>query len=487
MPMNYLEILKLAAPETMVALLALLVLFTDGSVMRRVELGTRRLAAGLLTVIGCALTLFAMTQLQVHGQLGQGIMVVDTQTQIVKGVLLVLTLLTAGLSIDTAFTEHVGEYFGLLLFATVGMMFLVSAENILMIFVALELTSLSLYVLTAFNKRNAKSAEAALKYFLYGSMAAAVTLFGLSWIYGLSGELELRAIATKLAGGPLDPMLAAAIVMVVAGFAFKIAAVPFHLWAPDAYQGAPTPSAALIASGSKVASFYILAKTMTLGFAGAEGSAGWRDFLAGWLPLVATIAVFSMVLGNVAAIAQTNLRRLLAYSAIAHAGYMLLAVLANSADGVKALIYYTATYGLTSVGAFAVVAVMERSGAGDEIVDCRGLWKRSPLLAITLMICLLSLAGIPPLAGFFGKFYLFVAAATGARSLGLLWLVFVAVAMSAVSLYYYVKVLKEAFVRDPEAGAGAIPVPLASRVVLLTLLVALVLLGCLPSLLLGVL
>jgi NADH-quinone oxidoreductase subunit N len=464
---------------------ALLVLFVDGGVMRGVEVGTRRIVAALVTCATCAVTMFTMTQLHLHGEVGQGILVVDSTTQLVKGVLLVLTLLTAVLSIDTSFTEHVGEYFGLLLFATVGMMFLVSTENILMIFVALELTSLSLYVLTAFNKRNANSAEAALKYFLYGGMAAAVTLFGLSWIYGLSGELELQAIAAKLRGGPLDPMLGAAIVMVVAGFAFKIAAVPFHLWAPDAYQGAPTPSAALIASGSKVASFFILAKTMTLGFDGAEGSAGWRDSVAGWMPLIAVIAVLSMVFGNVTAIAQTNLRRLLAYSAIAHAGYMLLAVLANNADGLKSLIYYTATYGLTSVAAFAVVAVMERSGAGDSVADCRGLCRRSPLLAITLMICLLSLAGIPPLAGFFGKFYLFVAAAAGAKSLGLLWLVFVAVAMSAVSLYYYVMVLKETFVREPEASAVAITVPLASRLALLFLLGGLVALGCLPQLLLS--
>jgi NADH-quinone oxidoreductase subunit N len=203
------------------------------------------------------------------------------------------------------------------------------------------------------------------------------------------------------------------------------------------------------------------------------------------MPLVAVLAVFSMVLGNLAAIAQVNLRRLLAYSAIAHAGYMLLGVLANGPQGLTALVYYVATYGLTTVAAFAVVAVMERAGAGDLITDCRGLWRRSPLLAVALMVCLLSLAGIPPLAGFFGKFYLFTAVAAGAKVLGMLWLVFLAVAMSAVSLYYYVKVLKEAFVFEPAPNAAAIAVPLGSRLVLLILVAGVVILGCLPDLLLG--
>ncbi len=208
-------------------------------------------------------------------------LVVDPLTQFVKIALLVLTIFTVLLSMDSDFTTHVGEYLALILLGAVGMMFLVSAEDILMIFISLELTSLSLYILTAFNKRDIKSAEASLKYFLFGGMSAAFTLFGLSLIYGLSGATNLREIATALAGKGLDPLLVVAIVMVVIGFGFKVAAVPFHLWAPDAYQGAPTPSAAFIASGSKVASFFIFAKVMMLAFAGAEGSGAAGNYAAG--------------------------------------------------------------------------------------------------------------------------------------------------------------------------------------------------------------
>src|SRR6185503_14754583 len=283
----------------------------------------------------------------------------DPLTGFVKIALLALTIFTVLLSIESNFTTHVGEYLALILFAAVGMMFLVSAEDILMIFISLELTSLSLYILTAFNKRNIKSAEAALKYFLFGGMAAAFTLFGLSLLYGLSGATNLGQIAAALNGKGLDPLLVVAIVMTVIGFGFKVAAVPFHLWAPDAYEGAPTPSAALIASGSKVASFFIFAKVVMVGFAGAEGSGAWRDYIPGWVPVIALVAAASMLLGNLAAIAQTSVKRLLAYSAIAHAGYMLLGVLAHDQQGVASLIYYAATYGLTTIGAFAVVSAVE--------------------------------------------------------------------------------------------------------------------------------
>src|SRR5206468_1763798 len=273
--------------------------------------------------------------------------VVDPLTQLVKQALLVLTVATGLVSLDSRFTDHVGEYFALLLLATVGMMFLVSSENLLMIFISLELTSLSLYVLTAFNKRNPRSAEAALKYFLFGGMAAAFTLFGLSLLYGLSGSIELRPIAAALKGKGLDPLLAAAIVMTVIGLGFKVAAVPFHVWAPDAYEGAPTPSAALIASGSKLASFFVFAKVLILGFAGIEGSGAWRDYLTGWVPAVAAVSLVSMMLGNFAAIVQTSVKRLLAYSAIAHAGYMLIGFLSYSGQSFVSITYYAITYGLS--------------------------------------------------------------------------------------------------------------------------------------------
>src|SRR6202040_3816793 len=271
----------------------------------------------------------------------------DPLTRLVKIALLVLAIFTIMISLETDFTPHVGEYFALILLAVVGMMFLVGAEDILMIFISLELTSLSLYILTAFDKRSVKSAEAALKYFLFGGMAAAFTLFGLSLLYGLSGATNLGQIAAASHGPKLDPLLVLAIVMTVIGFGFKVAAVPFHLWAPDAYQGAPTPSAAFIASGSKVASFFIFAKVMMLGFAHAGGSGAWQAYAPGWMPVLAVLAAFSMLLGNLTAIAQSNVKRLLAYSAIAHGGYALLGILANGPQGISSLVYYVVTYGLT--------------------------------------------------------------------------------------------------------------------------------------------
>jgi NADH-quinone oxidoreductase subunit N len=319
-------------------------------------------------------------------------------------------------------------------------------------------------------------------------MCAAFLLFGLSSIYGLTGELSLPRIAAKLNGARPDPLLLVAILMVVAGFGFKVAAVPFHLWAPDAYQGAPVPSAALIASGSKVASFFILAKVMMVGLGGTEGSGDWRAFAHGWVPVLALLAALSVVIGNLAAIGQRSVRRLLAYSAVAHAGYLLAGVLANQhADGMAAVLFYVTTYALTAVGAFAVVAVVEERSRDDGLAAFAGLSRREPLLSFCLMIFLLSLAGIPPLAGFFGKFFLFKAAlfTKGPHPLGLLWLVILALAMSAVSLYYYLQVLKQVFVAEPAEGAPAIRAQPASKIMLVALACSIVVLGCFPNLLVG--
>ncbi len=350
----------------------------------------------------------------------------------------------------------------------------------------MELTSLSLYILTAFNKRNPKSAEAALKYFLFGGMSAAFTLFGLSLLYGLSGATNLGQIAAAFKGPKLDPLLVVAIVMTVTGFGFKVAAAPFHLWAPDAYQGAPAPSAALIASGSKVAGFFILAQVMMLGFKGVEGSGAWHDYVPGWVPVLAVMAAASMILGNLAALVQGSVRRLLAYSAVAHAGYMLLGVLPHGEQSLAALVYYVTTYGLATLGAFGVVSIVEGRAGGDRLSDFVGLSRRAPVLSFCMLIFMLSLAGIPPLAGFFGKFYVFASAlSANAANLGLLWLVVIALAMSAVSLYYYLKVLKQIYIADPEAGAGALPTPILSQTAVVLLALAVVVLGCAPDLLLG--
>ena len=481
--MNYLQLLQLSAPEAVVTLTVLVVLGVDLTVLRGKSLAARFNVGSLLSLLGCASAALLAFARHTDANLFNGLLVVSPASDFVKVAILALTVFTVLISASGKFTDHVGEYLSLILLGTIALMFLVSTEDLLMIFLALEFASLTLYILTAFNKHNARSAEAALKYFLFGGMSAAFLLFGFSLLYGISGSTNLREIAAAIAGKGLDPLLLVALVMTVIGFGFKVAAVPFHLWAPDAYEGAPTPSAAFIGSGSKVASFYVLAKIFTLGFVGAQGSAVWHGYVAGWTPTVAVVAALSMVLGNLTAIVQSSVKRLLAYSAIAHAGYMLLGVLGNNQLSASGMMFYVITYALTTIGAFGVVAVVEDATGGDAIANFNGLSKRAPGLALCLMVFLLSLGGIPPLAGFIGKFFLFSAVVTSSANLGLLWLVILAIAMSAVSFYYYLRVLKAAYVEDAAADAPAIKVPLLSFLALALLALLVILFGCAPGLL----
>ena len=494
--MNYTELLTFVAPEALIVLAAFGVLAVDLITLRDSSRPARLAAAAGLTVLGCVaamLALFIAPPVTPEDYLG-GILIVGRLTLMVKFILLALTLFTALISLESDFTEHIGEYYALVLLATAGMMFLVSTEHLLMIFVSLELLSLCLYVMTAFNKRQVQSAEAALKYFLFGGMSAAVLLFGFSLLYGATGEVQLSRMAARAMGVSEDPIFLTGLLMVVAGLGFKIAAVPFHLWAPDAYEGAPLPSAAFIASGSKVASFYLLVRMMISGVGGNVGGAPVGAPLQGWVLMLVVVAALSVVVGNLAAIVQTSVRRLLAYSAVAHAGYILAGLLAGDrVHAVASVLYYVTTYALTTLGAFAVVAVVQERCGDDRLASFAGLSRREPIVAGCMLVFLLSLAGIPPLAGFFGKFYLFRSALLGpgpAQPLSLLWLVILALAMSAVSLYYYLQVLKQIFVSEG-SGTGAPAAWVAGRggtapmmkVVLLALAGAVVLLGCFPDLL----
>jgi NADH-quinone oxidoreductase subunit N len=484
-PINYAQMLQLALPEVIVAITALIVLAIDLLFLRQYRTGIRFAVAAGLASVGCAAAILQLLLSRAQTSVLDGMLVANPLTHLVQIALLILTMFTLLLSVDSTFTDHVGEFVLLILTATIGMMFLAGSQNILVIFISLELLSLSLYILTAFDKRSARSSEAALKYFLFGGMSAAFLLFGFSLLYGLSNSTSLTRIASAIHGQSLNPLLIIAIVTTVIGLGFKVAAVPFHFWAPDVYQGAPVPSAAFIASGSKVASFFIFFQVMVIGFAGVEGTAVWLHFTPGWVSVIAVVAALSMVFGNLVAIVQSSVRRLLAYSAIAHAGYMLLALLSHTQQSLAALLYYVVTYALATLGAFGVIVVVEKRTGGDGLSDFDGLSRRAPILSFCLFIFLLSLAGIPPLAGFFGKFYLFVsvlAAAPG--SVGLLWLVILAIAMSAVSLYYYLQVLKRIYVASPPAGADEIQAPLLSQVVIILLAGAIVLLGCAPHLLL---
>lgn len=483
MNFNYGQLFSALVPETIIVITAFVALGIDLLFLRESSSRFRLSTAVAIVALGSVAAIVALARTSDSIRLLDGMLVLDGTSRFIKQIILVLTVVTAIISLESSFTKHIGEYFALLLLATVGMMLLVSSENLLLIFVALELTSLPLYALTAFNKSSVQSSEAALKYFLFGSMSAAFTLFGLSLLYGISSEITLSGIAAKL-GGNIEPIFYVALVTTVIGFAFKVAAAPFHLWAPDAYQGAPTPVASFIASGSKVASFFVLARIMMVGFAGTEGSAAWRGIIPGWVPVIAALAIASMVLGNIAAIAQSSVKRLLAYSAIAHAGYALLAVLSNTQQAFGSLLYYVVTYAITALGAFAVVNAVENSASGEKLAAFAGLSRRAPVLSFCMLVFVLSLAGIPPLAGFFGKFYVFTAAARSGASLSLLWLVIVAIATSAISLYYYLQVLKQIYVVNGPETAQPIRAGVPAQIAILLLAIAVIALGCAPDFLL---
>lgn len=443
--------------------------------------------AVLIATFGLALSIGVLVLWPSQTSPLPGMLVTTPLTSLFKIICLALSFFTILLAQGPRPMRNHGEYLALLLLATVGLMLLVGSEELLMIFIGLELTGLSLYVLTAFEKTDARSAEAGLKYFLFGSTSSAFTLFGLSLVYGMTGSTGLTAIAQTLSATSGQPLLAAGLIMTLVGLAFKIAAAPFHLWAPDAYQGAPIPSSAFIASGSKVASFFVLGKIVLIGFGPVAGSAAWHGLIAGWIPLLAGLAAFSIVLGNLVALVQSNVRRLLAYSAVAHTGYTLLGLIAGGSAGFSATLFYTTVYAFTLLGAFNVVALVRQKTGGDDLVNFEGLHARSPFLAGCMAVFLLSLAGLPPLAGFFGKFYLFSAALRTGEIHSLLWLVALALFGSLISLYYYLIILKTIFIDQstPSTDSPGIQVALRPRLSLGVLAGLIILLGVMPTILLS--
>ena len=444
--------LRFLTPEMILADTALLVLIAG----LFKTLADKRGALLSLTLLGGIAAGAMLLYHPEHANIAYGMAVLDPLTRLVKLAILVLSLITAIFAAESAVREHFAEYLGLILFSTIGMMLLAGTENLLMIFIGLEMTSIPLYILSGYQKRSSASAEAALKYFLVGGVSAAFLLFGLSLIYGVTGSISITDLAHTSRETLLDPLLLAGVVLAMVGFGFKVAAVPFHLWAPDVYEGAPTPTAALIASGSKVAGFLILAKFLTFGFSHGSGSAAWGFLQPGWLPLLAIIGAASVVVGNLAALSQSNVKRILAYSAIAQSGYMLLGLTAANKAGVASVVFYVIVYALTTLGAFGVVSLVEQRRGGSQLHHFQGLHKSAPGLSLCMGVFMISLAGIPPLAGFFGKFYLFAGALNSVSSihdgnLGLLWLILVAIAFNAVSLYYYLIILKHIFVIQPAA------------------------------------
>jgi NADH-quinone oxidoreductase subunit N len=479
--MNYANLFAVTLPESILEIVSLLVLVVDLGLLRKSAHRTRMAAAAGLGLLGSAASLAWLVShagpMQVGELLVQNPLVVSAQAGI-----LILTFLVLLLSIRAEFSRNPGEFVAVVLLAATGMLLVTAARDLLVIFVALELLSLSLYVLTGFAKSAPQSADAALKYYLFGGMSAALMLFGFSYLYGLAGTTSLAGIAAYMAAGGASPLLIVALVLVAAGLGFKVAAAPFHLWAPDTYQGAPAPVTALIASGSKVASFAVL---VALTGAFLPGQISGHAGGAAWVVLLVWMAAGSIVLGNLAALVQTSVRRLLAYSAIAHAGYMLLGIAANTRQSGSAVLYYALTYALTTVGAFGVIAIVERKTGSDRLDAFAGLSRRNPLLAGTMLIYLLSLAGIPPLVGFWAKFNLFSAvlraSTTGFWGLGM---VILALGASAISLYYYLQVLKRIYVVAP-AKDEALPVSTLELGTLALIALAVLVLGLLPGALSG--
>jgi NADH-quinone oxidoreductase subunit N len=488
MTLNYLELLHALLPEASLVLGALIALGVDLTLGRNQTNDNRVQTSTWIGLLAIAAAVYHSIDAGVPGSVFGHALVLDSLALATRLGVLGLAALTFLLLPRVLTLRHPAEYVAILLFATMGFTLMAVAQQLLIAFLALELASLSLYILAGFDKTKPESAEAALKYFLFGGISAAFLLFGFSLLYGLTGSIEFTEIATQLRLQPLTPLLVVALVMILVAFGFKAAAAPFHLWAPDAYQGAPASSAALIASASKLAGIVLFTRLLWHGAGPAAGSITSSTTIPGWLPVLGVIAAISLLLGNIGALAQSNLRRLLAYSAIAHAGALLLGVIAAGTSGPSPLFYYAATYGIATVGAFGVIAVIERAtGRCELIADLAGLHKRSPFLAACLLVFILSLAGIPPLAGFFGKFAVFAAALKLGGLAGMAgWLTILAILMSAVALYYYLIILKQALVVAPLPSAQPINVPLSSRFALFVAAAALLALGVFPSALLTV-
>ena len=486
MILSYADLAHVLLPELSLVLGALLVLGFDLAVGRRDPLDDRLRNSSAIGAIAVAAAAVHCVRVGTPGAVFGGVLVFDSLALAARLGVLALALFTLGLTSSSVRQAHPAEYVAVLLFGTAGLTLMAASQQLLLAFLSLELASLSLYVLAGFDQSRRDSAEAALKYFLLGGMSAAFLLFGFSLIYGLTGSIYLPHVASQLAQQPMSALLLVALVMVLVAFGFKVAAAPFHLWAPDVYQGAPAPSAALIASASKLAGFVLFTRLLWLGAGAAAGGILAPASSAGWLPAVALVSAVSLVLGNLGALAQKNLRRLLAYSAIAHSGALLLGVIAAGKAGPAPLVYYATTYGLATVGAFGVISVLERTGRCQDLSDLAGLSRRSPFLAGCLGVFILSLAGIPPLAGFFGKFAVFSSALQlgGVLSpVGMLTLL--AILLSAVALYYYLIVLKQVFVAAPGEADGRIPVDAVAGASLLCCAGLIVLFGLWPSLLLA--
>ena len=432
-------------------------------------------ALAWITLIVLAATMGSLVPfVRTHVEIAHGLLAVDRFALFFKIVFLLSAGITVLMSIRYLEIEGAtpGEYYFLILCATLGMMIMAGGIDLITIFIGLETMAVSFYILAGFIKPNQRSNEAAVKYFLLGAFSLGILLYGMSLMYGLSGTTNLRVMAPAFFGPETrqDPRLILAVMLVVAGVGFKIAAVPFHMWAPDVYEGAPTPVTAFLSVGSKAASFAMILRIFVEGL-----PAMTHD----WQILFEALAIVTMTVGNLAALTQSNLKRMLAYSSIAHAGYVLIGLVAGTPRGISAMLIYLFIYSFMQLGAFAVIVLMRRRDVvGDELKDFSGLAFRHPYAAFAMLLFMLSLGGIPPTAGFMGKFWLFSAAIDAHYY----WLALIGVLNSAVSLYYYIRLVVFMYVKKDAAGSEPSSTP-ALSLALAVAVVATIYVGVYPRLL----
>lgn len=469
--MLHISDLYLLAPQLSMIFLALIVLVVDLFVKRRIVTVAVALI-GLIVPFGFTISQAFLvgpmvadhTLPGVHGF--YGMLVVDQYAIFFNIIFLVIAavIILSSYSYVGKYVKADGEFYTLLLFSVTGMMFMASTSELLTIYISLELTSIPLYVMAGLLRTSERSAEAAVKYVLLGAMSSAILLYGFALLYGLTGTTDLTGIATSIEKGVQNGnvLVLIASVLILAGFGFKISAVPFHMWAPDIYEGAPTPATAFFSVGSKAAGFAALLRIFVTGGLGQVN-------LQSLITIVAIIAILTMTLGNLVAAVQTNVKRMMAYSSIAQAGYILVGFTASlsgqNSYGSSAVLFFILVYALTNLGAFAGIIALANATGGEKIEDFRGLAKRAPLLSAGTALCLLSLSGIPPMAGFVSKVFIFSAA----WSQGLSWLVVIALINTVISLVYYGRLVKVMYFDAPlKEDHLTTPIGLSSSIALTT-------------------
>ncbi|MGD2165097.1 MAG: NADH-quinone oxidoreductase subunit N [Anaerolineae bacterium] len=465
------QTLWLLSPELALLLAGLLIMTLDALQPRREQ----KRWLPYVALVGLAGALIATFTLWGWDTQVLYVLSCDAFALVIKAVALMAASLVVLLS-DTymrVHSRHQGEFYALLLFAVMAISLLGGASNLVMVFLAFDFLSIASYILTGFLREDNRSAEAAMKYFLYGAALSALMAYGMSWFYGLTGSTDLSTIAASLMemGGGGRLVALPALILMTAGFAFKVGAVPFHQWAPDAYEGAPTPVTAFLSVGPKIAGFAVILRVLLTAL-----PLGLRELAMDWNSLLVAISVATMTVGNLVALWQNNIKRLLAYSSIAQAGYVLIGVVAASPRGMSAVLLYLGAYMLANLGVFASVIAFSNQTGSDAIEDYAGLSTRAPAVALVMIVCLLSLTGIPPTAGFMGKLWLFSAAIER----GLVWLAVVAVLNGVISLGYYWKIMRAMYFTPPESDERLAP----SRTVAVALGVAVVgvlLVGVFPS------